>query len=74
MRVELEWLALEVVAGLPPAGRTELRLLMNDLVRQPDAWPTVGGDEVADFFGVRCWVSVVAYRGVLEVRDVGWCG
>ncbi|MFG2404220.1 hypothetical protein ACGFR8_07750 [Streptomyces brevispora] len=74
MRVGLEWLAAEVVAGLPSAGREEVRLLLEGVLRRPEEWPVPGGEESADVFGARCWVTVVAYRGELEVRDVGWCG
>lgn len=38
------------------------------------AAPGTGGEEVADLFGARCWVSVVAYDDGVEVRDIGWCG
>ncbi|MET7527251.1 hypothetical protein [Streptomyces sp900116325] len=68
MRVELEWLATEVIAELPTAqARTEV-------LRHPELWPAPGGEELADVFGSRCWVSVVSYRDGLEVRDIGWFG
>lgn len=74
VRVELEWLAAEVVAGLPPVGREEVRVLLDDVARRPEEWPAPGGEEAVDVFGGRCWVTVVAYVDGLEVRDVGWCG
>lgn len=73
--VQLEWLALEVLAELPNAGaRSEVEALLDEVAGCPWAWPAPGGEECVDFFGSRCWVSVVAYLDGLEVRDVGWCG
>ncbi|MFF1962954.1 hypothetical protein ACFVW5_04900 [Streptomyces sp. NPDC058232] len=75
MRVELEWLATEVIAELPTAqARIEVRSLIVDVLRHPELWPAPGGEEAADVFGGRCWVSVVAYLDGIEVRDIGWCG
>lgn len=73
--VQLEWLALEVLAELPDAGaRAEVEELLDAVASCPGQWPAPGGEECVDFFGARCWVSVVAYADGLEVRDVGWCG
>ncbi|MFD9603833.1 hypothetical protein [Streptomyces sp. NPDC059970] len=74
MRVELERLAAEVVAGLPSAGREEVQLLLDDVVPRPEEWPAPGGEAMADVFAMRCWVSFVAYLGGAEVRDVGRMG
>jgi hypothetical protein len=75
MRVDLEWLTVEVLAELPTLdGREEVRALIADVLRRPELWPTPGGEEAADVFGGRCWVTVVAYLDGIEVRDIGWCG
>ncbi|MFF8717139.1 hypothetical protein ACF07T_37780 [Streptomyces sp. NPDC015184] len=71
--VRLEWLAEEVMAGLPSAGaRAEVQDLLVDVAGHPGRWPAPGGEEVLDAFGARCWISCVAYLDGLEVRDIGW--
>ncbi|MGW2182700.1 hypothetical protein ACWCXX_32395 [Streptomyces sp. NPDC001732] len=73
--MRLEWLAAEVMDGLPSAAaRSAVKDLLVDVAKRPDRWPTPGGEDVVDVFGSRCWVSYVAYRDGLEVRDIGWAG
>ncbi|WP_326734025.1 hypothetical protein [Streptomyces sp. NBC_01022] len=73
--VRLEWLAAEVMEGLPSSeARAEVEVLLTDVAARPEWWPRPGGEEVADAFGVQCWVSFVAYLDGVEVRDVGWAG
>ncbi|MGW2177698.1 hypothetical protein ACWCXX_06280 [Streptomyces sp. NPDC001732] len=75
MRAVLEWLAAEVIAELPTAqARDEVQELIDEVVQDPVRWPAPGGEDSADMFGSRCWVTVVAYLDGIEVRDNGWCG
>ncbi|MEE1804886.1 hypothetical protein [Streptomyces sp. BE133] len=73
--VRLEWLAADVMAGLPSAAaRAAVQDLLVEVTQHPDRWPAPGGEEAVDEFGAWCWVSYVAYRDGLEVRDIGWVG
>ena len=73
--VQLERLAVEVLAELPDDDtQAAVQDLLHDVAGRSEEWPAPGGEEIADFFGPYCWVSVVAYADGLEVRDVGWCG
>ncbi|MFJ5726234.1 hypothetical protein [Streptomyces sp. NPDC093149] len=73
--VRLEWLAAEVMAGLPSdEARAAVRDLCAEVAERPERWPAVGGKEVADVFGAWCWVSFVVYLDGVEVLDVGWVG
>ncbi|MEE1804858.1 hypothetical protein [Streptomyces sp. BE133] len=72
--VQLEWLAAEVMVGLPSdEARAAVRDLCAEVAACSERWPAPGGEEAADVFGSRCWVSIAAYADGLEVRDVGWC-
>ncbi|MFD4862886.1 hypothetical protein [Streptomyces atratus] len=71
--VQLEWLAAEVMAGLPSdEARAAVQDLCAEVAACPEQWPAPGGEEIADDFGAWCWISYVAYAAGLEVRDVGW--
>ncbi|MFJ4576863.1 hypothetical protein ACIP4W_36765 [Streptomyces sp. NPDC088846] len=71
--VRLEWIAADVMAGLPSAAaRAAVQDLLVEVAKHPDRWPAPGGEEVVDEFGTRCWISCVAHSDGLEVRDIGW--
>ncbi|WP_327349685.1 hypothetical protein OG772_20610 [Streptomyces sp. NBC_01321] len=73
--MRLEWLAAEVMHGLPSdEARTVVNGLLAEVSARPGWWPEPGGEEFAEAFGSRCWVSFVAYVDEVEVRDVGWVG
>ncbi|WP_328374616.1 hypothetical protein OG372_00165 [Streptomyces sp. NBC_01020] len=74
--VDLDWLAAHQVLDQLPgvAARGEVLKLTSTVLADRDAWPAPGGEEVADFYGARCWASVVAYDDGIEVRDIGWYG
>ncbi|MET8537034.1 hypothetical protein ABZV67_35835 [Streptomyces sp. NPDC005065] len=73
--IRLEWLATEVLHGLPSdEARATVQDLLVEVAGHPDWWPEPGGEEIAEAFGPRCWVSFVAYLDEVEARDVGWAG
>ncbi|MFB6990886.1 hypothetical protein ACFC0C_25145 [Streptomyces sp. NPDC056178] len=48
--------------------------MIDEVVQDPARWLAPGGEEVADVFGSRCWVAVVAHLDGIEARDIRWCG
>ncbi|WP_326737068.1 hypothetical protein [Streptomyces sp. NBC_01022] len=73
--MRLEWLAMEVMHGLPSdEARVAVKGLLAEVAAHPDWLPDPGGDEITAVFGSQCWVSLVTYVDEVEVRDVGWAG
>lgn len=73
-RVDLVVRAADALDELPRAGHREVMETIAALLLRRDAWPAIGGEETATWFGARCWVVFGAYADGIELYDVGWAG
>ena len=76
--VVFEDLGTEVMTELPPEGRREVLVLLEQVRADPYGWPDVADwssvEEVREAHGSRCWVQYRPQAGEVEVRDVAWVG